>query len=74
MSCRRFMRRKALRFSALLLLKTVGVSSQREVEHAVAKAIADGSIAGTETLPATMTLQIGALKLLVSFDGEIKLQ
>lgn len=65
---------EALNLSIRKFLKTVGVSSQREVEHAVAKAIADGSIAGTETLPATMTLQIGALKLLVSFDGEIKLQ
>ena len=65
---------EALNLSIRKFLKTVGVSSQREIEHAVAKAIADGSIAGTETLPATMTLQIGALKLLVSFDGEIKLQ
>lgn len=55
-------------------LKTVGVGSQREIEHAVADAIANGRISGTETLPAKMTLQVGALQLEVNFDGEIRLQ
>jgi len=55
-------------------LKTVGVSSQREIEQAVAKAIAAGTIGGTETLAAAMTLHIGALRLEVQFDGEIQLQ
>ena len=56
------------------LLKTFGVSSQREIEQAVASALAAGTIAGGETLAATMTLQIAALRLDVRFDGEIKLQ
>ena len=56
------------------LLKTFGVSSQREIEQAVASALAAGTIAGGETLAATMTLQIAALQLDVRFDGEIKLQ
>ncbi len=55
-------------------LKVVGVSSQREIEQAVAKAVADGSISGNETLVATMTLQIAALNLEVKFDGDIALQ
>ena len=55
-------------------LKVVGISSQREIERAVAKAIAEGSVTGTETLPATMTLDIAGLKLNVKFDGEIKLE
>ena len=55
-------------------LKMVGVSSQREIEHAVARAVADGSIQGTETFPARMTLEIAGLKLSVPFDGEIRLQ
>ena len=46
----------------------VGVNSQREIEHAVAKAVA-----GTETLAATMTLEIPQLGLKVKFDGDIKL-
>jgi hypothetical protein len=55
-------------------LKMVGVSSQREIEHAVEKAIQDGAVAGTESFPATMTLEIPGLKLRVNFDGEIRLQ
>ncbi|WP_418320751.1 DUF6494 family protein [Piscinibacter sakaiensis] len=55
-------------------LKMVGVSSQREIEHAVAKAIADGTIKGNEKLNATMRLEIGELKLDVKFDGDIALQ
>ena len=55
-------------------LKVVGVSSQREIEQAVAKAIASRDIAGTESFPATMTLEVEGLKLKVKFDGEIRLQ
>jgi len=55
-------------------LKMVGVNSQREIEQAVAKAIADGRIAGTEAFPATMTLEVAGLKLDMKFDGEIRLQ
>ena len=47
----------------------VGVNSQREIEHAVAKAVA-----GTETLAATMTVEIPALRFKVTFDGDIKLR
>jgi hypothetical protein len=55
-------------------LKVVGISSQREIERAVTKAIADGAIAGSESFPATVTLDIAGLKLHVKFEGEIKLQ
>jgi hypothetical protein len=52
----------------------VGVNSQREIEQAVAKAIAARAIGGTETLAASMTLQVAGLQLKVQFDGEIQLQ
>jgi hypothetical protein len=55
-------------------LKTVGVNAQREIEQAVAKAIAAKTISGSETLPAKMTLQIAGLQLQVQFDGEVRLQ
>lgn len=55
-------------------LKMVGVSSQSEIEKAVARAAADGSIKGNETFPARMTLEIAGLKLNVAFNGEIKLE
>ena len=63
----------AFNISIRKFLKMVGVSSQREIEQAVAKAVAAGAIAGTETLPAKMTLQVAGLKLDVQFDGEIRL-
>lgn len=65
---------EAFNLSLRKFLKTVGVGSQQEIEQAVAKAIAAGTVAGVETLVATMTLQIAALRLEVKFDGEIKLQ
>jgi len=68
------MNEEALNLSIRKFLKMVGVSSQREIEHAVAKAIADRAVAGTEALPAKMTLQIEGLKLKVDFDGEIRLE
>jgi hypothetical protein len=55
-------------------LKMVGVSSQNEIEKAVAKAIADKTISGNEALPATMTLEIAGVKLNVKFDGVISLE
>jgi hypothetical protein len=55
-------------------LKMVGINSQREIERAVAKALADKVIAGSETLPARVTLEVAGLKLHAVFDGEIKLQ
>ena len=55
-------------------LKTVGVHSQREIEQAVAKAVAAGTIGGAEKFAATMTLRIAELQLDVQFDGEIQLQ
>jgi hypothetical protein len=52
----------------------VGINSQREIEQAVARAIADGSIAGGETFPAHVSLVVPGLKIEVQFDGEIKLE
>ncbi|MGH8176312.1 MAG: DUF6494 family protein [Steroidobacter sp.] len=55
-------------------LKMVGISSQREIEHAAAAALASGMISGTESFPATMTLEVEGLKLKVVFDGAIDLE
>ncbi|HKP66835.1 MAG TPA: DUF6494 family protein [Casimicrobiaceae bacterium] len=55
-------------------LKVVGIGSQREIERAVAQAIADGKIADSDHFPARMTLVVDGLAINVSFDGEIKLQ
>lgn len=54
-------------------LKMVGVNSQREIEQAVARAIADGRIDGTGSLETSVTLRIPALDLEAKFDGKIDL-
>jgi len=54
-------------------LKMVGVNSQREIEQAVAQAIANGNLKGNEKLPVKMTLTIGPAHLNTSFDGIIEL-
>jgi len=68
------MNEENLNLSIRKFLKTVGVNSQREIEKAVAKALADGAIGGTESLPARMRLEIPGLTLDVGFEGEIKLE
>ena len=55
-------------------LKTVGVNSQREIEHAVTEAIEAGRLKGDETFPVKMRLTDARLGLDVTFDGEIRLE
>jgi hypothetical protein len=68
------MNEETFNISLRKFLKMVGVSSQREIEQAVARAIAARSVAGNETLPARMTLAIPGLQLNVNFDGAIQLE
>ncbi|MDD5460451.1 MAG: DUF6494 family protein [Methylococcales bacterium] len=55
-------------------LKKLGVTSQREIEHAVMKALESGAISGTETLEVKTTLNIAAIGLNYSIEGEIGLE
>lgn len=64
----------ALNQSMRQFLKHVGINSQRDIEKAVAGALAANTIKGNEKFPATMTLQIAGLGLEVKFDGEIRLE
>ncbi len=68
------MNEETFNLSIRKFLKMVGVKSQHEIEHAVASAVAGGTIAGTESFPATVTLEVAGLKLNIKFDGEIRLQ
>lgn len=68
------MNEEVFNLSIRKFLKMVGVNSQREIEHAVAKAVAAKAITGEESFPAKVTLEIAGLKLKVDFDGEIQLQ
>jgi hypothetical protein len=55
-------------------LKTVGVTSQREIEKAVRQAIADGRLKGRETLQAKVVLTLGQVELTYEVKGSIELE
>jgi Family of unknown function (DUF6494) len=67
------MNEEVFNLSVRKFLKSFGLHGQREIEQAVANALARGAIAGTETLPAKVTLEIAGLSLNVEFKGEIAL-
>jgi len=55
-------------------LKTVGVTSQREIEKAVRDGIASGRLKGQETLPAKIVLTLGGTDLTFEVKGSIELE
>ncbi|GMU71354.1 MAG: hypothetical protein HS109_08080 [Burkholderiales bacterium] len=65
---------EALNQSIRRFLKMVGIRSQREIEQAVAKGLAERAISEKDTpFPATMRLHVESLGIDVTFDGEIDL-
>lgn len=55
-------------------LKTVGVTSQREIEQAVRGAVESGALEGNERLKAKVTLTVEGVDLTHEIDGEILLE
>ncbi|WP_340121889.1 DUF6494 family protein [Methylobacter svalbardensis] len=55
-------------------LKIVGVTSQREIEHAVLKAVEAGKLNGSETLEIKMTLEAPAVGISHCIEGKIALE
>ena len=55
-------------------LKVVGVTSQREIEHAVNDALAAGKLTGNETLQARVVLTIESIGLSHEIKGDIALE
>jgi hypothetical protein len=55
-------------------LKVVGVTSQREIEAAVERAIQAGRIKGSETLSAKVVLTIDGVDLKHEIKGDIGLE
>jgi len=55
-------------------LKKVGITSQREIEHAVLKAIKEGAITGTESLNLKMTLEVPEIGIQECIEGNIALE
>ncbi len=64
---------EVLQTSVRKFLRTVGVSSQRAIEEAIAKALQDGTIDNVEVLPVEMTLVVALVNVRVTFGGELKL-
>ena len=67
------MNEEVLNTSLRKFLKTVGVTSQREIENAIRTAVADGRIKGNEALSAQMVLTIGKVGLNHKVNGTIEL-
>ena len=55
-------------------LKQVGVTSQREIEHAILKAVEEGRLQGSESLDIKMTLELSQLDLKHCIDGKVALE
>ncbi|HVV63081.1 MAG TPA: DUF6494 family protein [Pseudolabrys sp.] len=68
------MNEDVLNTSLRKFLKTVGVTSQREIENAIRSAIADGRLKGDEALQTQMVLTIGKIGLNYKVDGTIELE
>lgn len=68
------MNEETFNLSMRKFLKTVGINSQRAIEHAVDQAVSSGAIQGNETFPATVTLEIAGLKLKLEINEDIKLE
>ena len=68
------MNEEVLNTSLRKFLKVVGVTSQREIEQAVRKAIADGKLKGNEALSAHVVLTLDQTELTHRIDGTIELE
>jgi uncharacterized protein DUF6494 len=54
-------------------LKRFGISAQREIEEAVRKGLADGSLTGAETIKARARLEIEGMAVDLLIEEEIHL-
>ena len=63
-----------LNVSLRRFLKTVGVTSQREIEKAIRDAVASGKLKGNEKLPAKVVLTVGGVSLNYEVKGDLELE
>jgi hypothetical protein len=68
------MDQEAFNLSIRKFLKHFGVTAQREIEQAVQRGMADGTLRGNEAIPVRATLVVGGLVQDFSIDGEITLE
>ena len=63
-----------LNVSLRKFLKTVGVTSQREIEKAIRDAVQSGKLKGNEKLPAKVVLTVGSVGLNYEVKGDLELE
>ena len=64
------MNEDAFNVSVRKFLKNVGIASQREIEQAVRKSVADGRLKGNEALPTKVILTVEGVSLAVEIEIE----
>jgi len=68
------MNEDAFNMSIRKFLKKVGVTSQREIEHAVHAALDTGRIPGDATLKARVVLTVDGIDLTATIESDIELE
>ena len=68
------MNEEVLNIQIRKFLKKVGVRSQREIEHAVRRSFEKSTLVGIKKLEASVLLEVPAVGIKVSIEGEIKLE
>ena len=68
------MNEEVLNIQIRKFLKKVGVQSQREIEQAVRRDFKKSSLVGIKKLEASILLEVPAVGIKVSIEGEIKLE
>lgn len=67
------MNEEAFNISVRKFLKHFGVTAQREIERAVQRGLADGSLSGDEAIPVRATLTLNGRVSDFQIEGEITL-
>ena len=67
------MNEETFNLSIRKFLKQFGVTAQREIEHAVQRGLAEGTLTDTARLPVRATLQLDGLVVDYHVEGEIVL-
>ena len=68
------MNEEVLNIQIRKFLKKVGIQSQREIEQAVIRSFEKSCLVGIKKLVASILLEVPAVGIKVSIEGEIKLE
>lgn len=68
------MNEETLNIEVRKFLKNVGITSQREIEHAVLKAVETGKLNGSEIIDIKMTLKADVIGVKHCIEGKIALE